>query len=230
MNFRSIAKVGACMIVVGMATLSTVPVIAASPEQPLPDTGSTHPVFPRVGSHWTLRTTDIAHGTVQDVSRTAMLVTYKGVSRYGIGAGTTITVLDQSTRNVLAILKNGREDRIFQPDEENFLWPLWVGETWQPAFNELNPRASLNFLAEAPIHKVEAYEEITVPAGTFRTFRIRTSPGWLYSSTVVDWYAPDIGLIVKRNFLGISNEGGFQQTTTELLTRPDQDVADVTPE
>ena len=44
---------------------------------------------------------------------------------------------------------------------------------------------------------VEAYEEVTVPAGTFKTFRIRrTSPDDRY----VTWYEPILGLEVKRDW------------------------------
>ena len=44
---------------------------------------------------------------------------------------------------------------------------------------------------------VEAFEEVTTPAGTFKTFRIRrTSPDDRY----VVWYEPKLGLEVKRDW------------------------------
>ena len=39
-------------------------------------------------------------------------------------------------------------------------------------------------------HKVEAYEDVTTPAGTFKVFRIRADDGGPYKS--VTWWSPEI--------------------------------------
>ena len=45
--------------------------------------------------------------------------------------------------------------------------------------------------------KVEAYEEVSVPAGTFGAFRISYSDN--NGTDRVDWYSPDLGVFVKSN-------------------------------
>jgi hypothetical protein len=42
---------------------------------------------------------------------------------------------------------------------------------------------------------VEAFEEVTVPAGTFKAFRVRASNNMGEQS--VNWLSPELGLFVK---------------------------------
>ena len=44
-------------------------------------------------------------------------------------------------------------------------------------------------------HKVEAYEDAAVPAGTFKVFRISAYDDGPYKS--VTWWSPEIGISVK---------------------------------
>ncbi len=66
--------------------------------------------------------------------------------------------------------------------------------------------------------KVAAYEDVTVPAGTFKAFRMEGSNPW---AKITQWYAPEEKLVVKHvlerfgsNYLGSGKE------TTELLEYP----------
>jgi hypothetical protein len=74
-------------------------------------------------------------------------------------------------------------------------WPLEAGKNWKRQYK-------LKFHAqnrEAPVENsyvVEAYEEVTVPAGTFKTFRVRSSDT-LGNNNVV-WYSPELGLFAKQ--------------------------------
>lgn len=47
------------------------------------------------------------------------------------------------------------------------------------------------------VYTVEAFEEITVPAGTFKTFCIKfVTP----EQREVRWYEPKLGMIIKRDW------------------------------
>jgi len=75
-------------------------------------------------------------------------------------------------------------------------WPLEVGKSWtkQHAVKFHAQDRTVPFEARTT---VEAHEEVTVPAGTFKTFRVR------YTDTVgnvnVDWYSPELRIFVKRS-------------------------------
>jgi hypothetical protein len=75
-------------------------------------------------------------------------------------------------------------------------WPLFVGKSWPSEFQiknyDRNQTLDLKY-----VFTVEAFEEVTIPAGAFKTFRIRrTSPDDRY----VIWYEPKLGLEVKRDW------------------------------
>jgi hypothetical protein len=67
---------------------------------------------------------------------------------------------------------------------------------------------------------VAAYEDVTVPAGTFKAFRIEIGgAGTATHSTF--WYAPVAKAVVKNSFQKSGSYYlGAGQTTTELLTTP----------
>ena len=46
---------------------------------------------------------------------------------------------------------------------------------------------------------MEAEETVTVPAGTFKTLRIQSAPGKYNGWIITRWYAPELGLTVKRH-------------------------------
>ncbi len=85
------------------------------------------------------------------------------------------------------------------------MWPPVVGKwgTWQGRWRPPNDptRFAVNY-----IWSIDAYEEIQVPAGTFKAFRILLS--WEAATTgapfarkqVISWYAPEAGQLVKAEF------------------------------
>ena len=84
----------------------------------------------------------------------------------------------------------------YHPYEALYDWPLFVGKSWPSEFQlknlDRNQTLDLKY-----VFTVEAREEVTVPAGTFKTLRIlRTSPNDRY----VVWYEPKLGLEVKRDW------------------------------
>ena len=95
------------------------------------------------------------------------------------------------------------------PADVRYHWPLWLGKRW-----------SCHFLRKAPgqpplpllvSYAIEAGEDVTVAAGTFRTLRIlrRASvadEGTYLERAALSWYAPAVGIEVRRLEDGILTE------------------------
>lgn len=75
-------------------------------------------------------------------------------------------------------------------------WPLEVGKTWTRE-QRMTIHAAKRTIAYVVTQKVEAYEDVTVPAGTFKTFRVSTSTS-LGDENMV-WFSPELGIFVKQS-------------------------------
>lgn len=74
-------------------------------------------------------------------------------------------------------------------------YPLEVGKTWSKSYRAIVHALRQTFPFDSA-WKIEAYEDVTLPAGTFKAFKIS------YSDTLGNesmmWFMPEIGLIGKR--------------------------------
>jgi hypothetical protein len=75
-------------------------------------------------------------------------------------------------------------------------YPLEVGKTGTLRFT-LTIHAAKRKIPVESTYTVEAYEEVTVPAGTFKAFRVRTVDNG--GNENVNWISPELGLFVKSN-------------------------------
>jgi hypothetical protein len=78
----------------------------------------------------------------------------------------------------------------------NWQYPLEVGKTWTRRFNMTIHAAKRSIPIEAT-DTVEAYEDVIVPAGTFKAFRVRTTDN--AGNENVNWLSPELGLFVKSS-------------------------------
>lgn len=99
-----------------------------------------------------------------------------------------------------------------------FNWPLTVGETWtrNHKFTNHATKQSGEFTGT---WKVEAYEAVTVPAGTFQAYKV------LYSDTLgsenSSWLSPEVGIFVKSNNRRTARHpAGPGTQDSELVSRP----------
>lgn len=74
-------------------------------------------------------------------------------------------------------------------------WPLEVGKTWTSRTKQTNHAAKASIDIEYT-QTVEAYEEVTVRAGTYKTFRVRTVTS--IGDENVQWWSPDTGIFMKQ--------------------------------
>jgi hypothetical protein len=156
------------------------------------------PVWPPAGSTWTVKLTlsgSLGSGTRESTIESLGEVEWNG-RRVQSQRGITQNYFDSERRIVGAAARDGTPIQTYHPYEALYDWPLWAGKTWpselQLKVYQRNETFDLKFVFAA-----EAFEEITVPAGTFRTFRIlRTGP----NDRMVVWYEPKLGLEVKRDW------------------------------
>jgi len=76
------------------------------------------------------------------------------------------------------------------------LFPMKVGASQTVRHTANTPKGAQNYTMTV---SVEAAEEVTVPAGTFKTFRLRVAKkndtGW--NGDYLMWYAPEVGYFVR---------------------------------
>jgi hypothetical protein len=102
--------------------------------------------------------------------------------------------------SLVRTVRNGVEQFAIEPPVP-FAWPLEVGKSGASKAVVRRARGDARQQVGVPVDvtwSVEAEEEVTVPAGTFRTLRTRVKmvgPG--FSGGTTFWYAPDVRQIVR---------------------------------
>jgi len=74
-------------------------------------------------------------------------------------------------------------------------WPLEIGKTWTQSYR-VTVHPTKKTMPFDSTWKVEAYEDVTVPAGTFKAFKVSFS-GTLGEEFLM-WYIPELGFHGKR--------------------------------
>lgn len=75
-------------------------------------------------------------------------------------------------------------------------WPLEVGKTWTREQRATIPAAKRT-VSYTLTQKVEAYEDVIVPAGTFKAFKVSTVTS-LGDDNLV-WLSPEHGIFIKQS-------------------------------
>ena len=177
--------------------------------------------LPSPGTKWVSRTTD---HTGASATRTWTVLeegSYAGRSVSRLSDGTDVILLDKGTWNWIATLRAGKERFSASPHDATFSSPLWVGKSWQASYAYADHERGLNWPSVQTMWKVEAYEEVTTPAGTFRAFRLQSEAGVNNALNLTIWYAPGPRLVVKQvverttgHYLGLG------KSTTEVVEHP----------
>ena len=95
-------------------------------------------------------------------------------------------------------------------------YPLVVDKTWTRSVRQTLHKANKTLDSEVK-YKVEAYEDVTVPAGTFKAFKMRQQ--WFLNSKLAadntNWFAPELGIFVKQ-FQRRTADSNFGPGTQEV--------------
>ena len=137
--------------------------------------------------------------------------------------GATHVLEDVATGNFSVCLKDGRMLGEMSPHDGRFKWPLQVGNSWRARHQwidrVLHPDWSGPGWQE---FTVVAWEEVTVPAGTFGAYKVaRTNGNWdtVGEEEYLIWYAPEPQLIVKLiNVRSPRNGYGASEQSWELAS------------
>jgi len=99
------------------------------------------------------------------------------------------------------------------PAQPHFVWPLEVGKSWghRGVFEDQASRETLN-----ETYRVVAFEQVEIPAGSFRAFRILRDAGSQGSDEY--WYAPEVHWYVK--WIGRRGKAEFQELLQEYAPTP----------
>lgn len=74
--------------------------------------------------------------------------------------------------------------------------PLVVGKKWTRKYT-LTIHAANRSVAVEDTQEIEAFEDVTVPAGTYKAWRVRTVDN--QGNENLQWYAPSLGIFVKQS-------------------------------
>jgi hypothetical protein len=105
------------------------------------------------------------------------------------------TLMTQGNANFIIQLKGDAPVLSWEPPV-GWQWPLEIGKTWTRK-TKFTLHAAKRTIEYEYTNTVEAYEEITVPAGTFKTFRVKTTNNT--GDENVQWFSPELGIHVKQS-------------------------------
>jgi hypothetical protein len=117
--------------------------------------------------------------------------------------GKRVTAFVWST-GVIVLNDDGAWSAMLGPDDKPIVswdppvgpdYPLEVGNTWTKSYR-LTVHATKQTIPFDMTGKVEAYEDVTLPAGTFKTFKIISSD--TAGSETDTWSDPEVGMWIKR--------------------------------
>ncbi len=162
-------------------------------------------VAPAVGTTYTnLRRDTGSYGsaTVQLPGKYLGVQTWRGqrVHAYESPEQTLIATTDDSIA-FIALVKGDSPILTWEPPVE-WQYPLKVGKSWTRKYNMTIHAAKQTFAVE-DAQTIEAYEDLTVPAGTFKAWRVRTTDN--LGNDNVQWYAPELGIFAKQSLRRTAN-------------------------
>lgn len=151
---------------------------------------------PQAGTTWTSMFRDTGSygsGSSQVTGRFLPNRTWQGREVHAFEFGGLTTLMTQGDANFIVQLKGDTPTLTWDPPA-GWVWPLEVGKTWTRK-GKVTIHAAKRSVDYEYTQTVEAYEDVTVPAGTYKTFRVRTSN--TLGDENVQWWSPDVGLFVK---------------------------------
>jgi hypothetical protein len=169
-------------------------------------------IAPPLGSTWTQaqrNTGSYGSGTAQ--------VPFKRAERMWQGK---MMGAIESPQQVILATSGGGWAVILSPDGKPILsydppldydWPLVVGKTWTKSY-KMTVHAKNQVVPFDATYKVEAYEDVTVPSGTFKAFKISFSS---IGSQDTYWFVPELGIFAKQS-LRRTDKSGYGPGTREV--------------
>ena len=99
--------------------------------------------------------------------------------------------------NMANLDAEGKASMVFDPPV-GYQWPLQVGKTWTSKHTVTTPATGRSVPLEVN-WKVEALEDVTVPAGTFKAFKVVTTNN--FGEVETRWTAPAAGIPTAKRLV-----------------------------
>jgi CHAT domain-containing protein len=192
-------------------------VAAAAPQTSVPME------FPAPGTRWITRSIDQA-GEGRLTTYTVLEPgAFQGRPGFRVSDGIGVQFFERSGRNWFATVHREKERTGSTPHSGTFAWPLEVGRTWSSVYQFRDNQRNVTRNRVTTTWRVAAEEEVTVPAGSYKTLRLE---GENLSNKWITWYAPTIRLVVKEiQERKPAHQAGPGRTITEAVRHagPDGD-------
>jgi hypothetical protein len=166
--------------------------------------GADHPPVLFMGSRFIYQDTNLSSGKICKVT---MVVKekkeFEKKPAYWIEVsreeGNSFDIYDMNL-NWIGSFVDGKELESAEPCIRVFNWPLRVGKKWDSSYTSRNYSEGFRPSPSKVSVNIRTYEDLTVPAGTFKTLRIQAG-GETF------WYAPSIGWVVKEQIGPYGKDG-----------------------
>jgi hypothetical protein len=178
-------------------------------------------VAPLVGSSWKVQvsgTGSYGNASKQEVPVSMRDVVVEGKPYHRFDSGGNATLQNDSV-GVFMVLEPGDRPLMRYDPPLGYEFPLEVGKTWTQDI-ALTVGGSTKVPMKAQ-WKVEAYEDVTVPAGTFKAWRVSFIDNFGFKQTT--WSMPETaGVYAKRTNERPAThpQGGAGTQVIELVTLP----------
>ncbi len=103
--------------------------------------------------------------------------------------------------NWIGSFADGKELESAEPCIRVFDWPLRVGKKWKSDYTVKDYSGGAHLYRSKKTVNIRTYEEVRVPAGTFRALRIQAGEETL-------WYAPSVGWAIREQ-IGLRERDGW---------------------
>jgi hypothetical protein len=178
-------------------------------------------IAPPVGSSWKVQISSSgsfgnADKVEQQVSMRDVVVEGKPYHRFDAGSGANLM---NDSVGVFMVLGPGDRPLMRYDPPLGYEFPLEVGKTWTQDI-----ALTVGGTTKVPMKaqwKVEAYEDVTVPAGTFKAWRVSFTDNFGFKQTT--WSLPEtVGTYAKRvsERPATHPQGGAGTQVIELVTLP----------
>lgn len=177
-------------------------------------------VPPPMGTSWVYQVT--SSGSFGSVNKAQMPVSLSDALFEGRKllrfASPSFTTLQTERVGVVVVLDPAGRPLMRYDPPLGYEWPLEVGKTWT---QDIMLTAGAAKVPMKAVWTVEAYEDVTVPAGTFKAWRIVMTDNFGFRQ--VTWSVPEkLGVFAKRTSERSAThpQGGAGQQVLELVSVP----------
>jgi CHAT domain-containing protein len=171
--------------------------------------------FPPAGTRWITRSLDPAGGSHLVTYTVLEPGAFQGRPGFRVSDNVGVQFFERTGRNWFATVVQEKERAGATPHYGSLAWPLEVGKSWSSVYQYRDNQRNLRFNRIETAWRVAAEEQVTVPAGPFKAFRLE---GGNNRNMWTTWYAPSVRLVVKEILeRKASHPSGPGRTVTEVI-------------